>query len=156
MEQKKIEKQTLPRKTRKLVKVLTENPTMTLTKAGEIAGYKHRQSAHRALTKADKTFMEKMDEAGLTEEFLLEKTMQGLTASHETEKLQKSEDGTEENKVLVQTPDHTVRHRYLETSWKLRGRLREGNTVNNNTLVIQDRNGTIENIKRAIGKNKAH
>lgn len=154
-EEKKAPKQVLPLKTRRMIKIYTENPGITKAEAGRRAGYKHKSSSHRALTKANPTFLQKMDEAGLTEEALLAHTREGLQASSETEKIQKTEDGTTETKVMVKTPEFNVRHRYLETAWKLRGKLKEGNTVNNNTLIVQDRNGTIENIRRAITR-KAH
>lgn len=148
---KKPAKQSLPVKTRKLIKVIVENPGISQKEAGKLAGYKHASSTNRALMKANPTFLEKMDEAGLTEETLLEHTAAGLKAGTKREELKKSEDGLTETKVEVEVPDFMMRHRYLDTAWKLRGKLREGNVTNHNTLIVTDREATIENIRKSIG-----
>lgn len=65
-------------------------------------------------------FNELMELAGLTDSLLLSKTIEGL----QSEKIHSSH--TEPDRVI---PDMAVRHKYLETAYKLKGRLKEDTTT---------------------------
>lgn len=154
-----VRKQVLPRKTKNMVRIIAENPGISQKEAGRRAGYKHASSANRALMNANQLFLEKMDKAGLTEEALLGVTAQGLAASNSVKKKKVITVEVEGQMVQreveedVNVPDHHVRHRFLDTAWKLRGKLKEVNNVtNNNTLIVSDRENTLENIKKAISQ----
>jgi len=79
------------------------------------AGYKHG-TAVKASSRVEKgsagiALQALMEKKGLTDDFLLDKTKEGL----EAQKIH----GTSDN--FVEVPDYGVRHKYLETSWRLKG-----------------------------------
>lgn len=62
-----------------------------------------------------KEAMEKvMERKGLTDDYLIDKTKEGLEKANKIH-------GTNDN--FVEVPDYQVRHRYLETALKMKGKL---------------------------------
>lgn len=130
---KKSKKLTLKQK--KFVKAYIENGNGT--KAAEIAGYKHpNPQASQTLAKLSDNdeFIAMMEKAGLSDKLLLKKLREGCNA-----------DDTKffafEGTVIDErtTTDFPTRHKYLETAFKLRGRLskeHEAGLHQNNLVII--------------------
>jgi len=89
---------------------------MSDTQAAIKAGYSPN-TAIAAASKVEKGSVKKlltelMDEKGLTDEHLLDKTSEGLNKANKIH-------GSDDN--FVEVPDYGVRHKYLETALRLKG-----------------------------------
>lgn len=69
-----------------------------------------------------------MDKKGLTDDYLLEKTKDGLDNAVKIH-------GTDDN--FVEIPDYAVKHKYLETALKLKGHLKSKEEPKGNTFNFQ-------------------
>ncbi len=120
---------------RKLTKAYVR--TGNKSKAGRLAGYSHRQGAHRALNKpqVQASIQEIMEKQGITDERLMKVLDDGLNADKVLGYLhnyKKEKDGKVEkvgpNEVIsnefIDTPDHPTRHKYLITGLELKKHLK--------------------------------
>lgn len=104
----------------------------SIAQAGREAGYSHGQSAHQALTRApiQAYLHDLMDKHGLTDDFLLNELKDGFTST----KIHGSDDD------YIEIPDRGVRHKYLETSLRLKRYLdtnkEDDSVIERNTLVL--------------------
>ena len=116
---KKKRKKVVTDKQRKVLKAFVKDPTITLQKAGEIAGYSSGQaeSARRALLSARERFQAAMDRsAAMQEDKLLEKIVEGFDAK-ETKFFAHEGQVIEEREVI----NYAARHAHLSLATKLRG-----------------------------------
>ena len=116
---KKVRKQRVNAKTRKLIGALLDDPDMTLTKAGKKAGWPNNpaQNAYKSLKSpsARELFRREMAKRkGLQHSALAEKLEQGLNAT--TTKLFAHEGSIVDERELV---DWSSRHAYLALATKL-------------------------------------
>lgn len=90
------------------------------SKAAILAGYKHRQSGDENLTKPviQQALQQLMDQEGITDKFLLKVLKEGLTAK-------KAEVAKYEGEIcdVRYFHDYSVRHKYMETGFKLKDKL---------------------------------
>lgn len=101
----------------------------------EVAG----EIGYQNLKKLD--FAELMEEAGITDQMLIEVNKEGLKSS----KPQRDFDTGE----IIEVKDYATRHRYLETALKLKGK-GQANTTNNvqvNVQPIMQIDPTVEEVK---------
>lgn len=97
-----------------------------------------KQIGYENLTKLD--YSELMEELGLTDKVLLQMVTIGIAKPDKLEKRLIEVETPEGKKVRklrwVNTPDYAVRHKYLETAFKLKKRLGPESTRINNKLNI--------------------
>ena len=124
-------KRRLTEKQAKLVKSVEANPSATYQELGLQADYKDRQNVYRALNSPNVQKSIKIDlenHPGLNRAKRLEKLAEGLEAWN------RDPVGPED------MPDFSVRHKYLETTFKLSGELNseDHERPTNQILIIND------------------
>jgi len=90
-----------------------------------------RQIGWENMTKLD--YQDFLEEAGITDDLLQKKIMEGLDANKpigalvliKNSKDGKSEQILKDNEGMIEVADHAIRHKYLETALKLKQRLVE-------------------------------
>lgn len=122
----KTEEQDLTLKQRKWIKVYLE--TGNASKAAmQIYDCKDRNSAAQIgfenLRKLN--YEDFLEEAGITDELLQKKIMEGLESTRTVSAVKTSKDATAESTDFIDVPDFMARHKYLETALKLKKRLIE-------------------------------
>lgn len=107
-----------------------------VSKAMRESGYSPAMAKNPQKFTQSQAFQQYMHEAGVTDQKLVETIKQGLDATKAVVMGQ----GSGESFVDIQ-PDHPTRHKFLETSLKIRGIGRdEGSNTYNFTQIIQDKN----------------
>ncbi len=134
MNEKKPEKKPLSLRERKFIKALAEGqpPTTAMRTAG-YSDYTARWGAGKKLRepKIQETLQELMDTMGITDAKLLDTLRLGLEATKAISATitVSSDDGIVDahsmTKAFVEVDDYAVRHKYLETGFKLKGHFKE-------------------------------
>lgn len=126
-------------KQRRWIKVYLETGSATEA-AMQSYDCKDRESAAQIgfenLRKLDYTDF--LEEAGITDNLLQKKITEGLDATRTVSAVKTSRNATADSTDFVDVPDYLTRHRYLETTLKLKQRLidRKDITSNGETLQI--------------------
>lgn len=128
-------------KQRKFIKYYVE--LGNVTQAAKKAGYKHREAAYTFLQNSTVVhmFQELMDKHGITDEKLNAVLAEGLNANKviSANIVQvKNDDPTVQDKEahaktmdFIDIPDHSTRHRFLETAFKLKEKLKQIINIDN-------------------------
>jgi hypothetical protein len=95
------------------------------------------QIGYENLRKLD--YSDFLEEAGITDRLLQEKIMEGLDATKTVSAIKTSREAGADSTDFIDVPDFMARHKYLETTLKLKKRMEEkdnGHTGGNITVVI--------------------
>ena len=97
------------------------------------------------LTKLD--FSDFLEEAGITDNLLQKKIIEGLDATKTVSALKTSREATADSTDFIDVPDFLARHKYLETALKLKQRLVEKTALDVTSggeplVIVKDANTT--------------
>jgi phage terminase small subunit len=111
-------------KQRKWIKLYLEYGNATKA-AREVYDCKNEDSAkvigHENLTKLN--YQDFLEEAGITDDLLQRKIIEGLDANKTVSAMKTSRDAGADSSDFIDVPDFMARHKYLETALKLKKRL---------------------------------
>lgn len=115
-------------KEKAFVKALVK--TTTAAEAARIAGYKDPiQAAYENKIKLD--LPDLMDKKGLTDDHLLDKLDEGLESNRVISAIITDKQANGATNDFIEVPDMVVRHKYLETALKLKGKLQPASNQTN-------------------------
>jgi len=120
---------------------------MSKNKAAIKAGYAQSASGFRAMTNAKREIQDLMEGTGLTDFTLIKHLTDGLDATKLVG-----------DRIKEVVPDWTNKHRYLETALKLKGHLRDPNSMQSLNVgsIVLIRSGEDGNGKRKVINAKPH
>jgi len=115
---------------------MLENTGASMYKIMRAAGYSEAYAKNPKDLVETRGFQDLLNEAGVTDERIAQVMSDGLGA---TKPLYKNNNKTGQIELVAETPDHTVRHKYLETAIKAKGHISEqGGNVNQFNTFIQN------------------
>ena len=142
---KRENKKKLNIRERKFIKAVVSGETPT--EAMRIAGYKETTARFKSgakLTKVMPTIQQLMEKRGLTDDYLLQVAEEGLKATKviSANIIAKSgesmADANSMTKDFIDVEDYAVRHKYLETSLKVKGHMKEKVDLNlSGTITVK-------------------
>jgi hypothetical protein len=117
MDRKPNKKRKIPFRARALVREVLSGKHKTIASAGRAAGYSGN-AAHRALSEVQGTITEIMDQAGLTDVYLVEKCIKPLLHAKSVRFFQA------DGEILESRPfaDHDTRLRALDIALRIKGK----------------------------------
>lgn len=81
-------------------------------------------------------FKEFLERGGVTDHKLLNKILDGLEATRTVSAIKTSKQATADSTDFIDVPDFSVRHKYLETSLKLKNRLNDQSSGGNTNVTF--------------------
>jgi hypothetical protein len=145
------------------------------SESARVAGYKNRHSAYETLTNPHiiSLFEELMEKEGITDKKLIALIFEGLNATkvisaqviintNKAGSLEKAEPQVKEKIAdekttdFIDVPDFAVRHRYIETALRLKGRLKDILNIDNsrNIMNITVHKVDLEERIKVLGANR--
>jgi phage terminase small subunit len=127
-------------KQRKWIKVYLECGNATEA-AMQVYDVKNRDSANAIGSEnlAKLSYQEFLEEAGITDNLIQKKIMEGLDATKVVSAVKTNREAGADSTDFIDVPDFMARHKYLETVLKLKKRMEDkenGSTGTNVTVVI--------------------
>lgn len=115
-------------KQRKALAILSQDTTKSLGQAMREAGYS-KVSANKPSKLTNSKGFQALVNKYLPDSKLLEVHAQGLEATKVISAVVTGKDADEKTNDFIDVPDYATRHKYLETGYKLKGKLEHGPTV---------------------------
>jgi hypothetical protein len=115
-------------KQRKVVEILTDTNSNHSTMKDVVlaAGYSLSQAEQPSVITGSRGFQMLLQDAGIDDNKLLKVLNEGLEANKIV------------GKTDIEYPDHAIRHKYLETSLRLKGLVKEDTSNTYNTFIQQN------------------
>lgn len=115
------------------IKKILENPGLPVSRAMEEVGYSPNTARNPSDLTESKAWKDLMEEK-FPDKDLADVHKEGLAATRATNAaILVTQDGKiekAEEQGLIEVPDFAVRHKYLETAYKLKGKLRDHGEIN--------------------------